>query len=149
MTCDRSVVFSGYSGLLHQWDSQPRYICNVYLKYRCMVTHVAPTMEYKTSSYKLMVFKIIPIWMTCYHLNKPECIILPIIQRPSWSWSYGIGFTNAYAINAYNHWCCGFESRSGWGEQHFVIKFASDLRQVSGFLRVLRFPPPIKLTATI
>ena len=29
------------------------------------------------------------------------------------------------------------------------IKFVSDLWQVSGFLRVLRFPPPIKLTATI
>ena len=25
---------------------------------------------------------------------------------------------------------------------HFVIKFASDLRQVGGFLRVFRFPPP-------
>ena len=33
--------------------------------------------------------------------------------------------------------------------QHYVIKFVSDLRQVSGFLRVLRFPPPIKLTAMI
>jgi hypothetical protein len=30
--------------------------------------------------------------------------------------------------------------------QHYVIKFASDLRQVSGFLW---FSPPIKLTATI
>jgi hypothetical protein len=29
--------------------------------------------------------------------------------------------------------------------QHYVIKFFSDLRQVGGFLRVLRFPPPIKL----
>ena len=29
------------------------------------------------------------------------------------------------------------------------IQFVSDLRQVDGFLRVLRFPPPIKLTATI
>jgi hypothetical protein len=27
--------------------------------------------------------------------------------------------------------------------------FVSDLRQVGGFLWVLRFPPPIKLTATI
>jgi hypothetical protein len=27
---------------------------------------------------------------------------------------------------------------------HYVIKFVSDLRQVSGFLQ---FPPPIKLTA--
>jgi len=30
--------------------------------------------------------------------------------------------------------------------QHYVIKFVSDLRQVCG---VLRFPPPIKLTAMI
>jgi hypothetical protein len=30
-----------------------------------------------------------------------------------------------------------------------VIKFVSDLRHVGGFLRILRFPPPIKLTATI
>ena len=33
--------------------------------------------------------------------------------------------------------------------QHYVIKFVSDLRQVVGFLWVLRFPPPIKLTATV
>jgi hypothetical protein len=34
--------------------------------------------------------------------------------------------------------------------QHYVIiKFVSDLQQVSGFLQVLRFPPPIKLIATI
>ena len=31
--------------------------------------------------------------------------------------------------------------------QHYVIKFVSYLRQIGGFLRVLRFPPPIKLTA--
>jgi hypothetical protein len=29
--------------------------------------------------------------------------------------------------------------------QHYVIKFVSDLRQVGGFLLVLRFPSPIKL----
>ena len=33
--------------------------------------------------------------------------------------------------------------------QLYVIKFVSDLRQVDGFFRVLRFPPPIKLIATI
>jgi hypothetical protein len=33
--------------------------------------------------------------------------------------------------------------------QHYVIKFVSDLRQVGGFLQVLLFPPPIKLTATL
>jgi hypothetical protein len=51
-----------------------------------------------------------------------------------------VGFTTTYAINAYHHeW-------SGRGVQHYVIKFVSDLRQVGGFPRVLRFPPPIKLT---
>jgi hypothetical protein len=33
--------------------------------------------------------------------------------------------------------------------QHYVIKFVSDMQQISGFLRVLQFPPPIKLTATM
>ena len=31
--------------------------------------------------------------------------------------------------------------------KHYVIKFVSDLRQADGFLRVLLFPSPIKLTA--
>ena len=60
-----------------------------------------------------------------------------------------VGFTTTYAISAYHHWCCEFEFRSGQGVQHYVIKFVSDLRQVSGFLRVLWFPPPMKLTAII
>ena len=33
--------------------------------------------------------------------------------------------------------------------QHYVIKFVIDLRQVSDYLQVLCFPPPIKLTVTI
>jgi hypothetical protein len=33
--------------------------------------------------------------------------------------------------------------------QQYVIKFVSDLQQVGGFLRVLRFPLPFKPTATI
>jgi hypothetical protein len=44
-------------------------------------------------------------------------------------------------------------SNSDHGEvysiQHYVIKFVTDLRQIGGFLLVLRFPPPIKLTAMI
>ena len=46
-----------------------------------------------------------------------------------------VGFTTTYVISPYHHWCCGFESWSGRGVQHYVIKFVSDLRQVSGFLR--------------
>jgi len=60
-----------------------------------------------------------------------------------------VGFTTTYAISAYHHWCCELESRSGRGVQHYMITFVSHLRQIGGFLRVLRFPPPIKVIATI
>ena len=60
-----------------------------------------------------------------------------------------VGFATTYAISAYHHWCCEFESWLGRGVQHYVIKFVSDLRQVSGFHWVLRLPPSIKVTATI
>jgi hypothetical protein len=60
-----------------------------------------------------------------------------------------VGFTTTYSISVYRHWCCEFESWSGRGVQHYVITIVSDLRQVGGFLWVLWFPPPIKLTATI
>jgi hypothetical protein len=44
-----------------------------------------------------------------------------------------------------------FEFRSGevYSLQPYVIKFVSDLRRVGGFLRVLWFPPPIKLAVLI
>jgi len=36
-----------------------------------------------------------------------------------------VRFTTTYVITAYQHWCCGFDSRSGRGVQHYVIKFVS------------------------
>jgi hypothetical protein len=57
-----------------------------------------------------------------------------------------VGFTITYAISAYHHESCEFEPRSWRG---VPIKFVSDLRQIGGFLRVVQFPPPIKLTTTI
>jgi hypothetical protein len=53
-----------------------------------------------------------------------------------------VEFTTTYAISANHHRCCEFESRSGRGVQHSVIKFVSDLRQVDGFLR----GPPVSST---
>jgi hypothetical protein len=62
------------------------------------------------------------------------------VQLYSWDRRYRdlmvVGCTTTYAISAYHHWCCEFESRSRRGAQHYVIKFVSDLRQVGGFLRV-------------
>jgi len=63
-----------------------------------------------------------------------------------------VGFTTTYAISAYHHESPELESSSWRGVlyiQHYVIKFVSDLWQISGFLLLLQFPPPIKLTAMI
>ena len=49
-----------------------------------------------------------------------------------------VGLTTTYVV----------ESRSRRGVK-YVIKFVRDLLQVDGLLRVLRFPSPIKLTATV
>ena len=52
------------------------------------------------------------------------------------SWIY-----TTYAISAYHHLRCEFESHPGevYSIQHYVIKFVSDSCQVGDFLRVLRF----------
>jgi hypothetical protein len=60
-----------------------------------------------------------------------------------------VGFKTTCAFSAHHHKSCEFEPRSWRSVQHYMIKFVSDLRQVCGFLRVLRYPPPIKLTSTI
>jgi hypothetical protein len=54
-----------------------------------------------------------------------------------------VGFTTAYASSAYHHRSCELVSRSckAYSIQHYMIKFASDLRHVDGFLLALRFPP--------
>ena len=52
----------------------------------------------------------------------------------------GAGFTTTYAISTYHHQRYEFEYRPD-DMQHYVIKFASDLWQVRGFLCALRFTP--------
>jgi hypothetical protein len=56
---------------------------------------------------------------------------------------------NNHSLTIYLHWC-RFVIPLVYSIQHYVIKFVSDLLQVGGFLHhVRRFPPSLKLTATI
>jgi len=60
----------------------------------------------------------------------------------------------AYIHALYNKYICNVVSSNVghsdvYSIQPYVIKFASDLRQVGCLFRVLRFPPLIKLTVTI
>ena len=47
-----------------------------------------------------------------------------------------------------NQYCSNLAHGELYSIQHYVIKLVSDLWQVGGFLQVLQFPPPIKLTDT-
>ena len=50
-------------------------------------------------------------------------------------------------IGAYHHYkVVSYHIAHGevYSVQHYVIKFVRDLRQIGGFLRLLRFPPAIK-----
>ena len=62
-----------------------------------------------------------------------------------------VGFTTTCAISAITNKVVSSNPVHGevYSIQHYVIKLVKDLRQVGGFLRVLRFPLPIKLTVTM
>ena len=62
-----------------------------------------------------------------------------------------VGFITTCAISAITTKVVSSNSIHGevYLIQHDVIKFISNLHQISGFLQVLWLPPPIKLTATI
>jgi hypothetical protein len=62
-----------------------------------------------------------------------------------------VGFTTTCAINAYHHSKCEFRIplRRCVLDTALCDKVVNDLRQVGGILRVLQFPPPIKLTTMI
>jgi hypothetical protein len=81
-------------------------------------------------SYKLIVIRVMRVL-----IMKPE-------NHSKYIWFRVIVFE----IHVYI--CVGVNGEV-YSIQHYVIKFVSDLWQVCGVRRVLWFPPPIKLTATI
>ena len=106
-----------------------------------------------SSKSNLLVYLIwlaIPFIKTKYVITHPS-------QGLSWSWSYiVVGFTANCAIGAY--WSVAITTNVAssnparcdvYSMQYYVKKVVSDLRQVGGSLRLLRLPPPIKLTTTI
>jgi len=60
-----------------------------------------------------------------------------------------VGLTTTYSTLAYPHYSCELQSRPWRGVLDTTLCVVSDLRQVAGFLRIVRFPPIIKVTATI
>ena len=95
-------------------------------------------------------------WVICWRYVSPLVITVSIticlMLFVGWSWSYGSWMYNYLCnqcVSPLKLWVrIPFMTRC-FSIQHYVIKFVNDLRQVGGFIRVFRFPPPIKLIATI
>jgi hypothetical protein len=54
----------------------------------------------------------------CYTSNRKQIVFINNSESrlgTSWPWLYcmAVEFTTTYAISAFHHWCCEFESRSG------------------------------------
>jgi hypothetical protein len=90
-------------------------------------------------------FKIVPIWNQWIPIVFLIVFYIVINQIFTFNHCVLIVYTNLLGF------AIAWESRSGevYSLQLYVIKFVSDLQKVGGFLRVLRFPPPIKPTAKI
>jgi hypothetical protein len=142
MVCKSSLILGW---LLHK---------NVKGKMRIYVTNNTYNMKFYWI-YFLFNNETWPILLhTCIYKSKTYISNIKPKWGPSWSWSYGSWIYNDLCnISAYHHQCCEFKSRikerCTQYNIYYVIKFVINLQQVGGFLRVLRFPPPIKLTATI
>jgi hypothetical protein len=75
-----------------------------------------------------------------------------VLSQPSWSWSYGswiYSFLCNQCLSSLKLLVRIPRMTKCTGYNFYVIKFVGYLRQVGGFLREIRLPPPIKLTDTI
>jgi hypothetical protein len=105
----------------------------------CLITLLHYLMDYNNF---LVISTNILLLIKFLHYKKK-------IRDPSWS--YGRWIYTTCAISTNHHKVVSSIPANGevYFIQHYVIKFVSDLRQVGGFLWVLRFPTLIKLTTTI
>ena len=116
-------------------------VCTTTLRFMCPVT--CGLCSKYIVFYIFIYLKMKPEPFNHYMYNK--------IEGPSWSWSYGSWIYNYLCNQCLSPLTLWVWIPLRWGVllQYYVIKFVNDLWQVSGFLRVLRFSPTIKLTATI
>jgi len=87
------------------------------------------------------------VFLLCFSSSCVAYIyMLPVSLGCSYLITHSV-FSNVY----YGHKLLRRDQKSDevYSIQYYVIKFLRDLRQVGGFLQVLMFPPPIKLTSTI
>ena len=96
----------------------------------------------------VLIFHII-IYFEIYYFQEWYIILYCNWEGPSWYWSYGswiYNFMCNQCLSPLKLWVRIPLMANVYSIQYCVINFVSDLWQIGSFPRVLRFPPPIKLT---
>ena len=148
VTCDRPVVFSGYSGFSTNKTVRHEKTEILFKVALSIITVATITTTINTKLYEKVnilpkceknpslrvddwVHKTTLTPLMKYSTKPVECAVV-----------YMLGGIDRFDLGFYD---LNFESCSGevYSIQHYVIKFVSDLRHVGGFLWVLLFPPTI------
>ena len=86
---------------------------------------------------------ILPECSILHHFPIPLAVVTTLLAQ----WINPLRLLNVFL--APNFFILGanwiLDQKSYFEAWHYVIKYVSDLQQISGFLWILRFPPPIKL----
>jgi hypothetical protein len=138
--CGRSVVFSGYSPVSYTNKTNHHDITEILLK---VVLNTITLILFLNQFCNIIIDR-----SRCLEWVINKSYFIPLTYQGPW-WSYGSWIYNYLCNQCLSPLMLWVRILSGRCVQHYVIKFVSDLRLVSGFLWVLQFPPPIKLTAKI
>jgi hypothetical protein len=95
---------------------------------------------------KLSFSRVENLWL---FLNRLLNVVLNHFMGLSWTWSYGSWIYNYLCNQCLSPLMLWVRILIRARCTTLCDKVVSDLQQVGGFLQVLWFPPPIKLTATI
>ena len=126
--------------------SVSRHSCPTLLLFSCQSTH-PPTGVCKNVIIDIATVRILLTTAVHFHIVL-NCVSLYLERRVPCG-RMVVGSTTTCEISAYHHQSYEFDFLSWRGvfdAQHSVIKFVSGMWQVGRFIRVLRFPQPIKLT---
>ena len=102
----------------------------------CYIEYISPSADFELTTVVVIDTDFLIVIKMCAHFTG---------KGLSWSWSHGSWIYNYLSHRWLSPLMLWVRTPLLQGVQHCMIKFVSDLRQVAGFLQILRFPSPTKL----
>ena len=113
VTCDRSVVFSGFSGFLHQWNRPPRYSWTIIasavkhhktktIEKRTMVTKVDINIQLLFYNLKIMFSWLYYLFSTKWYSNQ-WVMVRVIVSNATFNNILGISWRSVLLVHVKLH----------------------------------------------